>query len=135
MKIHQQGWNEQVGLFHSNVILDETRIDYEIFFADGTIGHQQTPFRPLQMDWEQDGAPYSKLGAFFDIRGQREFFTPEEIAALALHGRAVIPGLQIEDLHPNLADRILAATKRAKISADIQKQSHAQTPFVIESSR
>ena len=135
MKIHLQGWNEQVGLFHSNVFVDEARTDYEILFADGTIGQQQTPFHALQMDWDQDGEPYAKLGAFFDIRGQQEFFTPEEIAGLVLHGRAVIPGLQIEDLHPNLADRILAATKRAKISADIQKQSHKRTPFIIESSR
>ena len=77
--------------------------------------------------WKENGEPDGtinyKLGAYFECNGSREFFTPKELAALALNGYAVIPGLQIEDRQENLADRIQAAERRAKALAKIQAQA------------
>lgn len=112
MKIHHQGWNETVGLFNSDVTIDENKQDHEIHFSNGVVFRQQTPFRDLTIDWDQTGDPYSKTGAFFSFDGAQEFFTPVELAALALNGYARIPGIQIEPHQDRLADRILAAEQR-----------------------
>ena len=122
MKIHHQGWNEIVGTFNCDVTVDVTKTDYQIFFPDGSVSHQQTPFEELTADWDQNGKPYSKIGAFFDCGGEEnEFFTPLELASLALNGYADIPGLQIEDRHPALDDRIRAASRRATALSEIHK--------------
>ncbi len=129
MKIHHQGWNETVGAFNCDVEINEARSDYEIHFPDGTVFYQQTPFQSLPADWEQNGEPYSVFGAFFIQNGIKEFFTPLELASLALNDYAVIPGLQIKDHQENLADRIQAASNRIKSHTTLHSNgpAHAAT--------
>ena len=123
MKIHHQGWNETVGVFNCDVTIDTTKRDYQIFFADGTVSQQQTPFSEFIADWDQDNNPYPKTGAFFDFRGSKEFFTPLELASLVLTGYADIPGLRIEDRQERLDDRIRAAERRAKALSEIHQKA------------
>lgn len=123
MKIHHQGWNDTVGAFNSDVTIEETKCDYEILFANGMVYRQCTPFADYITNQDPTGTIHYKLGAYFDCNGSREFFTPQELASLALNGYAVIPGLQIEDRQENLADRIQAAERRAKALARIQTQA------------
>lgn len=120
MKIHHQGWNDAIGAFNCDVTLDERRSDHEIHFPHGVIFRQATPFLQHELDWDQTGEPYPKLGAFFDCAGSLEFFTPLELASLALQGHGLIPGLIIEDRQSDLASRIQAAARRAAAIATIQ---------------
>lgn len=123
MKIHHQGWNETVGTFNCDVTLDETKCDYEILFANGIAYRQCTPFENFATT--RSGQPCYRLGAYFEHSGSREFFTPRELASLALNGNAHIAGLQIEDRQENLADRIRYANCRAKALAAIQAPSRS----------
>lgn len=121
MTIHHQGWSDHVGAFNCDATIDENKSDHVIYFRDGSVGTQQTAFQDLVLDWDQDGKPYPKVGAFFDYRGETEFFTPRELASLALTGDAEIPGIRITDRQPRLEDRLQAANRRAKAQADIRQ--------------
>ncbi len=132
MKVHQQGWNEAVGVFNCDVTIDEAKLDYEIHFTNGTICRQQTPFEQHVLRQEPDGELEQKIGAFFDYRGNRELFTPAEMASLALNGYAVIPGLVIENRQTTLADRIRAANQRAgAVAAQQEHTAGKQVPSPV----
>lgn len=120
MKLHLQGWNDKVGAYNCEVILNEKKEDHEILFPNGTLAKQLTPFNSITEDWDMDGRPFARLGAWFDYQGEREFFTPWEMATLALEGYAEVRGITIRDRQPDLESRILAANRRAKAQKDIQ---------------
>lgn len=125
MKIHHQGWNDAVGAFNCAVTLDETRSDYQIFFSGGMISRQQSIFHDVTADWDHNGTPYARTGAYFNCNGESEFFTPLELTSLVLNGDSYIPGLQIEDLQTTLDERIQAASRRAKVLSAIPQEEHS----------
>lgn len=128
MYVNHSGWSEDIGSFSYDIYMDESKTDYEIHYADGSVDRQVTPFEAVTNDWNNDGDVYTMFGAYFehDSTGWRQFMTPESMVMLLLASRfdphrvngplaTEIPGIDIpdRDKRPKLEQTIQESERRA----------------------
>ena len=125
MQVTHSGWNEKDGLFHYNIYINEAKTDYEIYYRNGMIAKQSTPFQEETHDWNHDGDVYSQFGAWFNCFEKdgspagSSFWTPESMVHVLIdamddtkqhYGNEVlsIPGITLPERgkRPNLNDSI-----------------------------
>ena len=110
MYVNHSGWSEDTGSYSYDIYMDESKTDYEIRYADGSVDRQITPFEDITRDWNNDGDVYTMFGAYFehDSTGWRQFMTPESMVMLLLDSRfdprrvngplaTGIPGVEVPD--------------------------------------
>ena len=95
MIIENSGWSQERGFFNDKYFVDETKTDYEIHWKNGKVCKQQTPFKTITADWNNDSDIYSEFGANFESQWGvgREWWTPQNLLSLILDGEAVIKGI------------------------------------------
>ncbi len=94
MRLEHSGWSEERDWFCDKYSIDITRTDHEIHWKDGRVCKQLTPFEEVERDWNYDGDIYSELGAMFEGKYGKEWWTPYNLLGLIIDEKATIPGIK-----------------------------------------
>lgn len=140
MNVTHEGWTEKYGAFSYNVVVDETKTDYEIHYASGRILKQDTPFQSFTYDWNNDGDVYEQFGAFFasynkDGSFERKgvFMTPVDMVSVLVDGMdeykrqredvvVSIPGIKLPEpkQRPTVDEQIRRSEQRS-MAQDVER--------------
>ena len=95
MRLEHSGWSQERGWFCDKYEIDTTRTDHEIHWKNGKICKQETPFRFVTADWNNDNDIYEEFGAAFESKyAGRDFYTPHDLLDLIIEGEATVPGIK-----------------------------------------
>ena len=94
MIIEHSGWSQEQGWFCDKYSIDTTRTDHEIHWKNGRVCKQESEFKNLTADFNNDGDVYVEFGCWFEsVYAGREWWTPQNLLSLILEGEATIEGI------------------------------------------
>ena len=95
MQLLHEGWSQERGWFRDRYFFDETKTDHEIHWKNGKVCKQETPFKHVTSDWNNDDDIYEEFGAAFESKyAGRDWYTPQNLLALIIEGEASVPGIK-----------------------------------------
>ena len=95
MILEHSGWSQERGFFCDKYSIDTTRADHEIYWKNGKVCKQYTPFVSETRDWNYDGDEYELFGAMFEgLYGGGAHYTPQDLLSLILSEEEIIPTIQ-----------------------------------------
>lgn len=134
MYVNHSGWSQELGSFHYDIFLDETKTDYELHFADGFVSKQTSPFEEITADWNCDGDWYTQFGAWFESPfGGSTFWTPVQMISELIESREegrrhssdrliAIPGIQLpERKRKETLESMISQTEKRTFQKEIER--------------
>ncbi len=95
MILSHEGWSQERGWFKDKYFFDETKTDHTIHWKNGKVCKQESTFKNLTADFNNDGDVYTEFGCWFEsVYTSREWWTPQNLLSLILEGEATIPGIK-----------------------------------------
>lgn len=95
MIVEHSGWEINKRTFCDKYFVDETKINYEIHWKNGSVSKQVYPFKSVTRDWNNDDDIYTLFVAGFEGQyGGIDWWTPQQLVGLIVSDEATVSGIK-----------------------------------------